>query len=307
MISTPTNTIAPVAPAKEFPTSTVTEKSATFLEASHYVGTHSPTESCAEKSDDLSKAPSHTELPFDEAASPTNFSDPDGQSISEMFYDPSQDMMTGGMTAAQHALMVAQAMTASQQETAEKKRRFIDSAKYKTKLCRNYVMGIPCPFAERCAFSHGDLDAFHLQCQLQPQTLAIPQEGAAVQADTTTVPTPALDQPLSADATEFDPSNVNVDVSTAIQQMPSTDDCCALALEGAEFDASTALGCEHPFVSPPSYTDFMAVAAHTFGGSETESDDFIQRNESAISTIPADAKRYRYDPYANSGIVVCEE
>lgn len=31
----------------------------------------------------------------------------------------------------------------------------IDYTKYKTKYCRNYVMGFRCPFEDRCAFAHG--------------------------------------------------------------------------------------------------------------------------------------------------------
>ncbi|KPA83265.1 hypothetical protein ABB37_02942 [Leptomonas pyrrhocoris] len=32
----------------------------------------------------------------------------------------------------------------------------IDSTKYKTKLCRHFARGLPCPFGEHCAFSHGE-------------------------------------------------------------------------------------------------------------------------------------------------------
>jgi len=32
----------------------------------------------------------------------------------------------------------------------------IDSHKYKTKLCRNFIMGVPCPFEDRCVFAHGE-------------------------------------------------------------------------------------------------------------------------------------------------------
>jgi len=32
----------------------------------------------------------------------------------------------------------------------------IDYNKYKTKLCRNYLMGVPCPFEHRCVFAHGE-------------------------------------------------------------------------------------------------------------------------------------------------------
>jgi len=35
----------------------------------------------------------------------------------------------------------------------------IDYGKYKTKLCRNFIMGVPCPFESRCVFSHGDRDS----------------------------------------------------------------------------------------------------------------------------------------------------
>lgn len=41
-------------------------------------------------------------------------------------------------------------------------RSAIDYSKFKTKVCRNYLLGIPCPFEDRCAFAHGDV-------QSQPQ------------------------------------------------------------------------------------------------------------------------------------------
>ncbi|ORC90855.1 uncharacterized protein TM35_000072790, partial [Trypanosoma theileri] len=30
--------------------------------------------------------------------------------------------------------------------------------KFRTRTCRNYAMGLPCPFGENCAFSHGDAE-----------------------------------------------------------------------------------------------------------------------------------------------------
>jgi len=33
----------------------------------------------------------------------------------------------------------------------------IDQTKVKTKMCRNYQLGIPCPFEDRCAFVHGPI------------------------------------------------------------------------------------------------------------------------------------------------------
>jgi len=34
----------------------------------------------------------------------------------------------------------------------------IDYQKYRTKLCRNFQMGLPCPFEDRCVFAHGDVE-----------------------------------------------------------------------------------------------------------------------------------------------------
>ncbi|KAH9579861.1 E3 ligase [Trypanosoma melophagium] len=30
--------------------------------------------------------------------------------------------------------------------------------KFRTRMCRNYTMGLACPFGENCAFSHGDAE-----------------------------------------------------------------------------------------------------------------------------------------------------
>lgn len=38
-------------------------------------------------------------------------------------------------------------------------RRGVDYTKYRTRRCRNYEMGLVCPFGERCAFSHGESEA----------------------------------------------------------------------------------------------------------------------------------------------------
>ncbi|CAD2218059.1 zinc finger protein ZFP1 [Angomonas deanei] len=42
---------------------------------------------------------------------------------------------------------------------SRKNRNKIDYSKFKTKLCRNYLNGIPCPFEDRCAFAHGETEA----------------------------------------------------------------------------------------------------------------------------------------------------
>jgi len=36
------------------------------------------------------------------------------------------------------------------------RRPVIDYSKFKTKMCRHYLMGLPCPFEDRCAFAHGN-------------------------------------------------------------------------------------------------------------------------------------------------------
>lgn len=36
-----------------------------------------------------------------------------------------------------------------------KGRHPIDYSKFKTKVCRNYMLGLRCPWEHRCAFSHG--------------------------------------------------------------------------------------------------------------------------------------------------------
>lgn len=43
----------------------------------------------------------------------------------------------------------------------------IDQAKYRTRMCRNYLMGVPCPFESRCVFAHGDVQ---LRAQDLPPT-----------------------------------------------------------------------------------------------------------------------------------------
>jgi hypothetical protein len=47
----------------------------------------------------------------------------------------------------------------------------IDYSKFKTKLCRNFLMGLPCPFESRCAFAH----SMEEQAQGRAMAPAIPR------------------------------------------------------------------------------------------------------------------------------------
>ena len=37
----------------------------------------------------------------------------------------------------------------------------IDQSKYKTKMCANFMAGLPCHFGDRCAFAHGHVELRH--------------------------------------------------------------------------------------------------------------------------------------------------
>ena len=39
--------------------------------------------------------------------------------------------------------------------SASPRKNAIDYTKFKTKLCRHFLMGLQCPFEDRCAFAHG--------------------------------------------------------------------------------------------------------------------------------------------------------
>ena len=41
--------------------------------------------------------------------------------------------------------------------TPMKGRQPIDYSKFKTNMCRNYMLGLRCPFEDRCAFAHGPI------------------------------------------------------------------------------------------------------------------------------------------------------
>jgi len=56
--------------------------------------------------------------------------------------------------AAQNRLMYYQ--NTSFDSERDDRRCSIDVTKYKTKMCRNYMLGLPCPFEDRCAFAHGN-------------------------------------------------------------------------------------------------------------------------------------------------------
>ena len=175
-------------------------------------------------------------------------------------------------------------MHTATQETAAKKRPSIDAARCKSKLCRNFVMGIPCPFNETCAFSHGDDDAYHRHCLLlqtadlqssivggfsPPPSSIDTTSGTAADADSVHL---GHHHTLRADAVAFDPSAI-----FGIVPLLAND-------KDGDLESLTSVG---PLLSPPSYSDFMVQ-------SESSSYDF--------SVIPI---RFRYDPYTPSWIVTC--
>lgn len=46
----------------------------------------------------------------------------------------------------------------------------IDSTKLKTKMCRNFLLGRPCPFEGNCAFSHDESELVEPQSPTSPQS-----------------------------------------------------------------------------------------------------------------------------------------
>ncbi|PWU96609.1 hypothetical protein C4B63_18g330 [Trypanosoma cruzi] len=55
--------------------------------------------------------------------------------------------------------------TISENSTTHSKNRDTNYSKFRTRVCRNYSMGITCPFGERCAFSHGEPDKSHVRTE----------------------------------------------------------------------------------------------------------------------------------------------
>ncbi|KAF8295148.1 zinc finger protein ZFP1 [Trypanosoma cruzi] len=55
--------------------------------------------------------------------------------------------------------------TMSDNSTTHSKTRDTNYSKFRTRVCRNYSMGITCPFGERCAFSHGEPDKSHVRTE----------------------------------------------------------------------------------------------------------------------------------------------
>eukprot|EP01063_Lacrimia_lanifica_P033270 TRINITY_DN5869_c0_g1_i4.p2 TRINITY_DN5869_c0_g1~~TRINITY_DN5869_c0_g1_i4.p2 ORF type:complete len:320 (+),score=136.21 TRINITY_DN5869_c0_g1_i4:82-1041(+) len=53
---------------------------------------------------------------------------------------------------------VASQQQQQQQGAAADDKGAIDHTKYKTKMCRNYLKGQVCPFGDRCAFAHGEVE-----------------------------------------------------------------------------------------------------------------------------------------------------
>ncbi|KEG06614.1 zinc finger protein ZFP1 [Trypanosoma grayi] len=61
-------------------------------------------------------------------------------------------------------------------------RRGVDHSRYKTRMCRNYTMGVHCPFGERCAFSHGEPEVNQMRVE-ENELPPPPPYSEAIQAE----------------------------------------------------------------------------------------------------------------------------
>jgi hypothetical protein len=81
------------------------------------------------------------------------------------------------------------------------RRTAIDYGKYKTKLCRNYQLGYPCPFEDRCVFAHGED-----QISQEP-----PMMYERHPRSTTSAYSPAMEFPAEMSAPDYTPASVSDD------------------------------------------------------------------------------------------------
>jgi hypothetical protein len=63
-----------------------------------------------------------------------------------------------------------QTPTVYQQGQGNNRRTAIDYSKFKTKMCRHFLMGMQCPFEDRCAFAHGNLEQFRTASPMKQQS-----------------------------------------------------------------------------------------------------------------------------------------
>jgi hypothetical protein len=154
--------------------------------------------------------------------------------------------------------------SAAADATRNRNGNLIDTHKYRTKLCRNHMMGIRCPFEDRCVFAHGDE-------QVRPSS--------GLQTPT---PEPVSMSPLSAPVLTAAAMTNNA----ALLAPPSPPACQA---------APPAL---------PSYENFMHSAVSASGVFSEPASPLESRPVTPPSTMPAQRElRFRYDPYVLGGIV----
>ena len=95
----------------------------------------------------------------------------------------------------------------------DERRAPIDVTKYKTKMCRNFLLGIPCPFEDRCAFAHGNRQMRSSRASAQPSPLKEPpsynqfMKAADSPVDSPRSETPIPPPPGYPSRFRFDPYN----------------------------------------------------------------------------------------------------
>lgn len=152
----------------------------------------------------------------------------------------------------------------------------IDYGKYKTKLCRNYLMGQPCPFESRCAFAHGEeqlqreIEAAQLHHQ-QQQQMRLRTPGSTTSAYEGSNSSASMEFPMSA---------------PQYQQQHHY-------AAGSYHYAGNSSDDESTPMAPPTYESFLATTSYLEPASPIDSDP----------ATPVAPVRYRHDPYSMEGII----
>lgn len=183
----------------------------------------------------------------------------------------------------------------------------IDYTKFKTKMCRNYAMGLPCPFESRCAFSHGEND-------VEPMTKVPHRVNVATEEDVedTSSSTGSLASP-KARLTSGSLYSHAVTAESRRLRHSTTDVFSSNSSEGASFSsfhrtsASTAAApgqnanaTEFLPPPPPSYETALSSMAYEPVGAMAA---YGVSAKDALAIPPAYPTRFRHDPYSFAGVV----
>lgn len=179
-----------------------------------------------------------------------------------------------------------------QQHSASNK---IDYSKFKTKLCRNFSLGLPCPFGDSCAFSHGARD---LEPVAQPHGITFLSSARDMDVEDTSSSTGSLGSPKNLPTIGFGTHTVvgADDVKPGVSGYFSSNSSERNSYSSLNNTVAGQNANATEFLPPPPPSYDAAVSVMGYGRST--SGPYSSGTKAAAGVPPSYPTRYRHDPYS---------